>query len=245
MKKDAIKNIFLYALLAGCAFLLNRGGCSLKNVPETIYVPRLDTLTHWILPETPRQLQELVSQDPELKAWLQTAFQKVVYRYDTIHDKVMVPMPAPVDTPVIILLAEPEWSEDVKLFEGEARGSNGNCVFKYLAGVQFDSLQFIAIEGDCHHKTEVVSVEIPPSVPLDLLRSVSSAPTLQVGAKVGWAPRFRGGSYGIHSTWKGIYGATNYLPGEKAWMFEAGIMLPLFRKKREKEMLNTFSQKPE
>lgn len=242
MKNDALKNIFVYALIAACAFLLNRGGgCSMKNVPETIYVPRLDTVTRWNIPETPSQLQELVSQDPQLKAWLKKAFEKVIYRHDTIYDQVMMPVPASVvDTPVMILLAEPEWSEDVKLFEGEAKGANGNCLFRYLAGVQFDSLQFIAIEGECQHKIEVLSVDFPPSVPLDLLKSVSSAPALQVGAKIGWSPSYRGMSYGVQSTWKGIYGATNYLPGEKTWMFEAGVMFPLFREKREKEILKNF-----
>jgi len=241
MKNDALKNIFLYALLAGCAFLL-RGGCSPDKSQETVYVPRFDTITQWMLPETPYQLQELIMGNPEIKTWLQVAFQKVVYRHDTIHDQVIVTSPILVDTPVIILLADREWTEDVRLFEGEVNGAKGNCVFKYLAGVQYDSLQFISIEGDCQHKTQVLTVEIPPVVPLSLLKSVSAAPTLQIGAKVGWSPRFKGMSYGVQSTWKGLYGATNYLPGEKSWMFEAGVLIPVAREQRQKEFLNTLNR---
>ena len=228
MKNDALKNILLCALLAACAFLL-RGGCDGEKSLETIYVPHYDTIPRWNIPETPVQWQELITGNPAIKQWLQATFQKVVYRRDTIHDRVFLSASTPVDTPVMVLPAGHDWSPDTRLFEGEVQGDSGHCVFRYLAGVQDDSLQFIAIEGACEQKSQ--ALDFPPDLPLRLLAGISAEPEIQLGAKVGWSPQARGLRYGLQSSWKGIYGAANYAPGDKSWLFEAGILLPLGKRK--------------
>ena len=230
MKNDALKNILLCALLAACAFLL-RGGCDGEKSLGTIYVPRYDTIPQWNIPETPVQWQELIAGNSAIKQLLQATFQKVVYRRDTIHDRVFVSTPTPVDTPILVLPQTNEWAEDIRLFEGEVQGDSGHCVFKYLAGVGHDSLQFIAIEGACEHKTQGSTLDFPPDLPLRLLAGISAAPEIRLGAKVGWSPQTRGVRYGLHSSWKGIYGAANYAPGDKSWLFEAGVLLPLGKRK--------------
>lgn len=230
MKNDALKNILLCALLAACAFLL-RGGCDGEKPLETTYVPRYDTISQWNIPQTPVQWQELIAGNSAIKQLLQATFQKVVYRRDTIHDQVFLSTPTPVDTPVMVLLAEHDFSPDTRLFEGEVQGDSGHCVFRYLAGVQNDSLQFIAIEGACEQKPQGLALDFPPDLPLRLLAGISAAPEIQLGAKVGWSPQARGVRYGLHSSWKGIYGAANYAPGDKSWLFEAGVLLPLGKRK--------------
>lgn len=227
---EALKNIFLYAALAVSALFL-RGGCkdNAKGLVETIYVPRNDTVTSWILPRTTEQLQELLLSEPRLKSMLEAQFKKVIYRHDTIEvrDKGLDVAPLPVDTPVLILLAEHEWTEDVRLFEGKIQGENG-CLYKYLVGVQFDSLQFVAIEGDCKHETQTPRLDILETIPVEWL-TADPRSAFRLGAKVGWSPQRTGLTYGLHSTWKGVYGATNYSPATQSWMFEAGILFPIGR----------------
>lgn len=232
---EALKNIFLYAALAISALFL-RGGCrdDAKKVIETIYVPKYDTLTEWILPRTDEDLQNLLLADPKLKKLLEAKLQKIIYRYDpvSIQDRSIDTSPVPVDTPVLILFTDHQWSEDVKLFEGEAKGENGRCTYKYLAGVQFDSLQFIAIEGDCRHETKTVRLDMLPALSAAFAKGLSDGP-FQLGAKVGWSPQNPGLTYGLQSSWKGAYGAINYTPNAKSWMVEGGFLLPIGAKAKQ------------
>ena len=76
--------------------------------------------------------------------------------------------------------------------------------------------------------TSQISENAMPAIALDF---AFEKPDIQLGAKVGWSSQVRGVRYGLHSSWKGIYGAANYAPGDKSWLFEAGVLLPLGKRK--------------
>lgn len=198
-------------LIAGLVYFLQASdsckGAGQGKQGDTVYVERFDTVTKWL----PSRIVT-----------------RTIVRYDTVHDRVTVREFVPVDSGgVLILFEEREDTGEMKLYEGIAQGDDGQCAYKYLVGIEHDSLKLMAIETDCRRKVNEIIIENPVDY-----GDVGSAP-LMLGAKMGMTLDKQQKTYGIQAAYKGLYAAANYAPGTKGPVLEAGILFPLRGKKKE------------
>ena len=206
------KDLFFYALIGGLVlFLTNSDECR-NGAPQqsrTVYVERLDTVTQWL----PSRVVT-----------------KTTVRYDTVHDYVVVKQFQEVDSAgVLILFEEREDTGDMKLYEGIAPGDDGKCAYKYLVGIEHDSLKLMAIETECRRKVNEILIESP----LGYGSADEGSPPLMIGAKFGMTLDNAQKTYGLQAAYKNLYASANYVPGLKSPVLEAGVMFVIGKKSRE------------
>lgn len=233
MKNDTLKNIVMYALAAISAFFMS-GGLKQCNGGNGIEAPAAQSAYE---ADLLKQIGSLTDYNEYILKLLSFEQQnvKVVTKVVTLHDRVGVPAPVQVDTPVLILWAdEYPFPDSLRLYEGEMKGDSGRCNYRYIAGVQGDSLYFIAIESECRDTQDIQQAENPfifPLPPLSDVLTYNGDSRFQVGAKTGWSPGDGSMMFGAQGAWRSIYAGANYIPAHKAWMIEAGFLLPIGPKK--------------
>jgi len=219
------QTLLFYLLIALVAyFLQDFKSCSGQDGQDgqTVYVERVDTITKWL----PSQV-----------------ITKKTVRYDTVHDRTVVTQFVQVDSGgVLILFEEREDTGEMKLYEGITKGEDGKCDYKYLVGIEHDSLKLLAIETDCRRKVTEIILENPLGY-----GDAGGAPSrLMIGAKVGMNLSKSHQTYGVQAAYKGLYAAANYAPGLKGPILEAGVMFPIGGKNKgliaKSDTLTTYKQ---
>lgn len=217
MKKSTLQNLAMYLLAGVLAFLLNRAnGCQNKAPTSPHYIMSYDTVTQYVEVEGPQVVKT-----------------RVVVKRDTVFDVLILEEPAEQST-VTYEATHPMQrnggaADTMLLYEGQKPGQDGKCTFRYTIGIAHDSLRFVNIEAECPKDVQYVTVEVPA------MPSVSPLPYAprpwRVGAKFGWSPLDRHQMYGAQAMWRTIYASVNYTPASPGVMFEAGILLPIGKKR--------------
>ena len=211
------KSLLAYALIALSVYLLQqpegcKGGAGKAPGQEVVYVPRTDTIIRY------------VSDGKVIRT---------VIRRDTVRDRVVFNDFQPTDTAVLILFADRDDSEGVRLFEGVGKGEDGKCDYKYLLGIHEDSLQFLIVETACKQEVKSIIVENP----LGFSPVQEPLPNgLMVGAKMGMTLDKTHKSFGVQAAYRGLYAAVDYVPALQKPVLEAGLLLPIRWRQQAKAM---------
>lgn len=225
MKSETQQNLFMYALAGLLAFLLTKShSCHQKPAEISGYVMKYDTVQQYIQVEGPTVYRVQIKRDTVFD----TLIIEVPAKESRVTDEVphpMQPMPG-VDT--------------MRVYEGQKKGQDGRCDFRYTIAVANDSLQFVNIEAQCQPKTEYVTLEVP-ALPQPSLTPHAPRPW-RVGPKVAWSPQDGHTMYGAQAMWRTVYASANYVPVASDLMLEVGFLWPIGKKKTQPAALYGFQR---